>query len=168
MKKISLALVVVMAISYILSIASLAYYNSFSGLYDDFVLFTNDSVYGSLTLRITQAGELNGTYFEAEGKYKWAVRNGTTDQMQNHATLKIKGTVYSFATCTGDVDSAMNTATFYGNNITTSTSRTITAYNDAYTTVLFISNRYEYYITSTIDGSFIAQDYTIKNLNYED
>ena len=168
MKKISLALVVVMAVSCVLSIASMAYHCSFSGLYDDFVLYTNDSVYGSLTLRIIQAGELNGTFFSAEGKYKWAVRSGTSDQMQNHATLKIKGTVYSTATCTGDIDSATNTATFYGNQITTSTSRTIVAFDNAATTVLSISNKYQFHITSTIDGSFIAQDYVIKNLIYDD
>ena len=165
-KIISLFLAFVMVFSVALSIASLAFYASFSGLYNDFVLFTNDTTYGSLTLRITQSGEIDDSYFEAEGKYKWAVQSGTTDQLQNHSTLKIKGTVICTAYLLNGSVPKIKTSTFYGNNISTTISRTITAFDDADGMIQSTQNEYKYTITSTMDSSLYFHNSVTRNLTH--
>lgn len=154
MKKRSLAIfmALVMVVSFMLATVTLVYAGSMDGVYTDYPLFSNDATFGTLTLRNTKSASFGGVSFDAESKYRWKTMSGTADQMQNRATLKITSSISLAAIGYPGFGMATASDTFYGNNISTTTSRTVSAGDNATGPVAELRVDFYTKVNSTIDG----------------
>ena len=166
MKKRSLAIfmALVMVVSFMLATVTLVYAGSMDGVFTDYPLFSNDATFGTLKLRNTKSASFGGVSFDAESKYRWKTMSGTNDQIQNWATLKITSSISLAAIGYPGFGMATASDTFYGNNISTTTSRTVSAGDDANGSVAELRADFYTKVSSTMFGTIYLDDHSVYNI----